>query len=57
MNEMIENMRKTIEFFNLNQMNYSNSEVEIKELKNLDELVDINEKYKMYKQQIFRINY
>ena len=38
-------------------MNYSNSEVEIKELKNLDELVDINEKYKMYKQQIFRINY
>ena len=57
MNEMIENLKKTIEFFNLNQVNYSNSEVEIKELKNLDELVDINEKYKMYKQQIFRINY
>ena len=57
MNEMIENLKKTIDFFNLNQVNYSNSEVEIKELKNLNELVDINEKYKMYKQQIFRINY
>ena len=55
MNEMIKKLEKTIDFFNLNQVD--NSEVEIKELKNLDELVDINEKYKMYKQQIFRLNY
>jgi len=57
MNEMIEKLKKTINFFNLKEIDISNPEFEIKELKNLNELVEINEKYKMYKQNIFRINY
>ena len=58
MKEMIENLKKTADFFNLDyDIDISNSNVEIKELKNKNELVDINTKYKIYKDQIFRINY
>ena len=58
MNEMLENLKKTSNFFKLNyDIDISKSDVEIKELKNKNELVDINTKYKIYKDQIFRINY
>ena len=56
--EMLENLEKTANFFKLNyDIDISNSDIEIKELKNKNELVDINTKYKIYKDQIFRINY
>ena len=55
---MLENLEKTANFFKLNyDIDISNSDIEIKELKNKNELVDINTKYKIYKDQIFRINY
>jgi len=58
MKEMMENLKKTADIFNINYIiDISNSNVEIKELKNKNELVDINAKYKIYKDQIFRINY
>ena len=58
MKEMLENLKKTADFFKLiYDIDVSNSEIEIKELKNKNELVDINTKYKIYKYQIFRINY
>ena len=58
MKEMLENLKKTAGFFKLiYDIDVSNSEIEIKELKNKNELVDINAKYKIYKYQIFRINY
>jgi len=58
MKEMLENLKKTAGFFKLiYDIDVSNSEIEIKELKNKNELVDINTKYKIYKYQIFRINY
>ena len=58
MKEMMENLKKTANFFKLNyDIDISNSDFEIKELKNKNELVDINTKYKIYKEQIFRINY
>ena len=58
MKEMMKNLKKTADFFNLNyEIDIPNSDVEIKELKNKNELVDINAKYKIYKDQIFRINY
>ena len=58
MKEMMKNLKKTADFFKLNyEIDIPNSDVEIKELKNKNELVDINAKYKIYKDQIFRINY
>ena len=58
MKEMMENLKKTADFFKLDyDIDISNSNVEIKELKNKNELVDINTRYKIYKEQIFRINY
>jgi hypothetical protein len=58
MKEMMENLKKTAHFFKLDyDIDISNSDVEIKELKNKNELIDINTKYKIYKDQIFRINY
>ena len=46
MKEMMENLIKTEDFFKLNyNIDISNSDVEIKELKNKNELVDINTKY------------
>jgi len=58
MKEMMENLEKTANFFKLNyDIDISNSDIEIKELKNKNELIDINAKYKIYKDQIFRINY
>ena len=58
MKEMMENLIKTSNFFKINyDIDISKSDVEIKELKNKNELVDINTKYKIYKDQIFRINY
>ena len=53
MNEMLKKLENTAKIFNL-VTNISN---EIKELKNKKELVDINAKYKIYRGQIFRINY
>ena len=58
MNKMLEKLIKTANIFNLNfNVDLENSDIEIKELKNKQELVDINEKYKIYCGQIFRINY
>ena len=58
MEEMMKNLKKTANIFKLNyDIDISNSIVEIKELKNKNELIDINAKYKIYKDQIFRINY
>ena len=60
MKEMMKNLKKTADIFKLNydiDIDIPNSDVEIKELKNKNELVDINAKYKIYKDQIFRINY
>ena len=58
MKEMMENLKKTAKIFKLNYyIDILNSDVEINELKNKNELVDINAKYKIYKDQIFRINY
>ena len=57
-NEIIENLKKTANIFGLNiNIESSNNVVEIKELKNKDELIDINTKYKIYCGQIFRLNY
>ena len=51
MKKIIENLTKTLNIFKLNyEMNNSNSEIEIKKLKNLDELIEINTKFKIYKQ-------
>jgi len=58
MKEMMEKLKKTADYFKLDyNIDISNSEVEIKELKNKNELININTKYKIYKNQIFRINY
>jgi len=58
MSQMMENLKKTANIFKLNyDIDISDSDVEIKELKNKNELIDINAKYKIYKDQIFRINY
>jgi len=58
MKEMMENLKKTSNIFKLNyDIDISNIDIEIKELKNKNELIDINAKYKIYKDQIFRINY
>ena len=53
MNEMMQNLKKTAKIFNLEIVEYEDE----KELKNKNELVDINTKYKIYCGQIFRINY
>ena len=58
MNELLNNLEQTVNYFNLNiPLNSIDNNEEKRPLKNKKELVSINETYYIYKTQIFRINY
>ena len=58
MNEMLNKLEDTVNYFNLNiSLDSIDNEEEKRPLKNVKELIAINEAYYIYKTQIFRINY
>ena len=58
MNEMLDKLEETVRYFNLNiSLDSIDNKEEKRPLKNVKELVAINEAHYIYKTQIFRINY